>query len=318
MALTPNPDTDWLIAQIERFESIATSSQTFNTTDLIEFLNSELQTVLTPIIQSVNEEFGVMYVDYDTTEIVANGGTLRIPSQATGARLRNVQIVSPQGYITNLPRLSPDKLGQTGFWVAGFYLRNNDLVFYPNFNVLVGSTSPGVVRLSYFRRSNDLTATANTGRVIAIDTIGNTVTLDNSPAGPDWVDGALIDVIIGTSPFDFRLRNATIVDINGAVIELSAADIAEIEIGDYFALAGFTPVAQFVPNEATYLLAQLAAARCLQSLGDTEGYKIASMKAEQLKQNLINLISDRVEGQPQRLVGFGMSRRTGGWNWGGF
>lgn len=112
MAMTPNPDTDWLIAQIQRFESIATSSQTFNTEDLIEFLNAELQTVLTPIIQSVNEEMAVMYVDYGTAEIQANNGVIRIPSQATGARLRNVQLISPNGIINNVPRLAPDEIGR--------------------------------------------------------------------------------------------------------------------------------------------------------------------------------------------------------------
>ncbi len=298
MALAPNPDTDWLIAQAKRFESLATSSQTFNDEDLVEFFNAELQAVVTPIVQSVNEEFGVMVIDYPISSLTETG-SIRIPSQATGARLRNVQYVSNQGYITNVPRLMPDALGQANWAInTGFYVRNNEIVFYPG----PPTYSSGFLRLTYFRRSNQLTETINTGRVIDIDTIGSTITLDNSPVGTDWVVGQLIDIIIGTSPFDFRARSVVIVNILGAVIEIQPSDIDGIEIGDYVALAGFTPVAQFVPMEAMQLLAQLGATRCLQSLGDTEGFKISFAKAEQMKQHLINLISDRVEGQPKRIV----------------
>ena len=75
-------------------------------------------------------------------------------------------------------------------------------------------------------------------------------------------------------------------------------------------MSGQSPVAQFIPAEATYLLAQLAAARCLQALGDTEGYKVSLTKIEQMKNHLINLISDRIEGQPKRIGAVGLARRA--------
>lgn len=303
-----NYDTDWLINQAQRMESLATSSQTFDDQDLIEFFNAELQSVLTPIIQSVNEEFGVMFIDYPISSIQGATG-IRIPSQSTGARLRNVQYVNSQGLITNFPRLNPDKLGIMSNANVGFYIRNNEIVFYPQGPVY----QSGSLRVSYFRRSNQLTAVLDTGRTIEVDVPGNILTLDNSPIGVDWVIGTEVDIIIGTSPFDFRVRNAVIVDINGAAIEFEDGVIDECEVGDYVALAGFTPVAQFVPLEAMQLLAQLGAARCLQSLGDTEGWKISSAKIAEMKQHLINLISDRVDGQPKRLGAIGMSAR-GNWN----
>lgn len=304
-----NYGTDWLIDQVYRFESVASSAQTFDEEDIVQYLNTELQTVVTPLIQSVNEEFGVMYVDTPINELP---DTIRIPSSATGARLRNVQIVFPNNTILNYPRLNPDKLGQFGYTQSlGFYIRNNELVFYPQRPI-----QQGVLRLSYFRRSNNLVRQIQTGRIIAVDTVGNTITMDNSPAGSEWVDGSFVDVIIGESPFDFRAQDAQIIDINGAVIELDPAVIAEVQVGDYVALSGETPVPQFVPAEALQWLAQLAGARCLQALGDTEGFKIAAAKAQVMEQNLKNLISDRIEGQPQRLSAVGLARRaTFGWNY---
>lgn len=296
-----NFGVDWLLSTVYRLESIATSSQTFNDEDVIEFLNIELQSVLTPIIQSVNEEFGVMYFD---TPVSALTSSIRIPSQATGARLRNVQLINPNGLIQNLPRLNPDKLGEYGFSnQLGFYIQNNELVFYPS-----KPTLDGTLRLCYFRRPNSLVASAGTGRVLAVDPIGNTITLDTSPAGVDWIVGADIDVIIGESPFDFRLQNQEIISLGGPSIELT--DVSAIQVGDYVALSGQSPVAQFIPAEATYLLAQLAAARCLQALGDTEGYKVSLTKIEQMKNHLINLISDRIEGQPKRIGAVGLARRA--------
>lgn len=308
MNFTNSQDTDWLIDQAKRFESLATSSATFDKEDLIEFFNAELQSVLTPIVQSVNEEYGVMVVDYllaSLTDLEA----IRIPSQATGARLRNVQFVSPQGFVQSFPRVNPDKLDQVS--QLSFYIRNNELVFYPR----SPSSVSGTLRLTYFRRSNVLTTVVSTGRVIAIDTVGGLINLDNSPVGSDWIAGNQIDIIVGSSPYDFRARSVTIIAITGSIVQIDLETAAILELGDYFALQGFTPVPQFVPQEAMQLLAQLGAARCLQSLGDTEGWKISQAKIDQMTKHLINLISDRIEGQPKRLSAIGMSRRTSlnGW-----
>lgn len=289
--ISANPDTDWLIKQAQRFESLATSSQTFDDEDMVEFFNAELQSVVTPIIQSVNEEFGVMSIDYDLSQMQWPY-TIRIPSQATGARLRNVQLVNNLGYITNYPRISPEIAG-----AQGFYIRNNEIHFYP----VAPSTWGGILRVTYFRRSNQLVQTIKTGRVVDSDPISGLVSLDNNPDGEGWVPGAAVDIIIGTSPFDFRARDVMLLDINGAVLQVPLDVAATLQEGDYFALAGQTPVPQFVPLEAMHLVAQLGAARCLQSLGDTEGFTLASAKAEQMRLHLINLISDRVEGQPKKI-----------------
>lgn len=303
-------DVGSLIRQVYRMESIATSSQTFNEEDIIEFLNMELQSTVTPVIQSVNEEFGVMSYDI---EVASLPNTVRIPSYATGARLRSVQLINSQGLIQNVPRLDPDKIGQLNFWAQGFYIKNNELVFYPTPPVFQGT-----LRLNYFRRSNKLVEQLATGRIINIDLIGNLVTLDNSPTPTaDWTTGTVCDVIIGESPFDFRLRDVTLVNATGAVLEVDNDVITELQVGDYFALAGETPVAQFIPAEATFYLCQLAGARCLQALGDTEGYQVAMNKAESMRTMLLNMISDRIQGQPKRLTALGMGkRRNMNWNWG--
>lgn len=299
-------NTDWLIAAVQRLESVATSSQTFSEDDIIEFLNLELQSTVVPIIQSVNEEYGVFTYDTPASSL---GDSIAIPSQATGQRLRSVQMVTPDGRFVNLARLNPDMLGQWGsVSTNGFYMRNNELVFYPN-----KPTGDYTLRLNYFRRPNLLVSDTQAGRILSIDTIGNTVTLDNTPS-PSWSAGDAVDVIVGDAPFDFRVRDTDIVNITGPVVELSAAAIAEIEVGDYVSLTGTAPVAQFVPLEALYLLAQLAGARCLQALGDTEGNKIAMMKAESMKQMLLNLISDRIKGQPQKIIARPITRRNR-WAW---
>ena len=137
--------------------------------------------------------------------------------------------------------------------------------------------------------------------------------MDNDPTNTEWDDAdATVDVLIGTAPFDFRLQDSVIVSRTGPDITLN--DVSTIEVGDYVALAGMSPVAQFVPVEATYLLAQLAAQRCLQALGDTEGYKVAAAKIAEMRSHLINLISDRIVGQPKRISALGLARRADlGW-----
>lgn len=289
--------TDWLIEQAIRYESVATSDVTFNTQDLIQFLETELVTTVTPICQSVNEEFGVFYED------VAISGTtvsIPIPSFATGQRLRSVNIVSTgtNQFLTQLPRLNPEQIASVILppW-GGFYLRNNELVFYPT-----PITNPTVIRLSYYRRPNELVETQYSGRVLSIDTILNTVVLDNAPPSNYWSVGDEMDIIISKLPFDFRVKNALLISKAGTTLEFDPAVIAQMQIGDIVALNGESPVAQFIPGEAHYLLAQLAAGRCLQAYGDTEGSKVAMAKAEEMKANLLNLMSDRVQDQPKKIV----------------
>jgi len=295
--------TDWLVANVQRMESVATSSQTFSEDDIVEFLNLELQSTVVPTIQSVNEEFGVFYEEFTSAEL---GTTVQIPAVATGARLRSVQLISPANYITAFPRLSPDSIGKRGaVWPqsAGYYIRNNELVFYPykpqgNFTL----------RLNYFRRPNVLVPATEAGRVLSIDTVGNTVTLDNTPT-TNWAVGENLDIIEGEQPFDFRVQSTPIVNITGPVIELDPAVIAEVQVGDYLARQGESPVVQFVPIEALYLLSQLAGCRCLQALGDTEGWKLSVQKAESMKTMLLNMVSDRIAGNPQKIVARPITRR---------
>lgn len=300
-----NFSTDWLVSTVQRLESVATSSQTFSEDDIVEFLNLELQSTVVPIIQSVNEEFGVFTHD---TAVSALGDTIEIPTQATGQRLRSVQLVTSDGRLINLQRLNPDVLGEwNAVWASGFYIRNNELVFYPQ-----KPSGSYTLRLNYFRRPNVLVPADQAGRVLSIDQIGGTLTLDGTPS-TGWSVGQELDVIVGSAPFDFRVRSTVITDINGPVIEIAPADLAEVQVGDYVALAGESPVAQFVPLEALYFLAQLAGARCLQALGDTEGHALAMQKADSMRTRLLNMISDRVKGQPQKIIARPITRRIRTW-----
>ena len=299
--MSTNYSTDWLIAATQRLESVATSSQTFSEDDVVEFLNLELQSTVVPIIQSVNEECGVFSLD---TEVGDLDATIQIPSQATGQRLRSVQLVTSDGMLVNLPRLNPDMLGNLGApWQTGFYLKNNELVFYPR-----KPTGSYTLRLNYFRRPNVLVPADQAGRVIEVDTLSNTVTLDNTPSN-GWEVGQTVDIIVGDAPFDFRVQTAAITDITGPVVELAADVVAQVEVGDYLSLEGTSPVAQFVPLEALYFLAQLAGARCLQALGDTQGHQLAMQKAESMRMMLLNMISDRIKGQPQKISARPITRR---------
>lgn len=305
--MSSNYGSTWLLKAVQRLESVAASSQTFNDEDVIEFLNLELQSTVVPTVQSVNEEFGVYSYDVPVGDLT---DAIQIPSQATGQRLRSVQLVTSDGRLLNLPRLDPDVLGRwnTG-WGFGYYLKNNSLIFYPR-----KPSGSYVLRLNYFRRPNVLVKETACGRILSIDTLGNTVTLDTSP-DPSWSPGNTVDLIAGQAPFDFVQRAVQIVNVTGPIVELPAASIALLSVGDYVALEGESPVAQFVPLEALYYLAQLAGARCLQALGDTEGHQLAMNKAEMMKQALLNMISDRVQGNPMKVVTRPITRR-GAWNWG--
>lgn len=274
-----------LCDKIRKIEAIPASSNTFTNDDLTEILNMELQSYVVPVIQKVREEYFVV-----TEQHVLNGNTITIPPEAIGLRLRDVAVWDEaQQSLQFIPKLNPEELNAGNLY--GYTLRNDKIVF--------NSVPSGVtISLSYYKRPNDLT---NTEYVTVLTKAGsNQVTVTGMPA--TWVGTVSVDVIGKQIPFVGKSIEVSAVVFSATTLTLPADVYATIEVGDFIATSGFSPVPQYIPVEAHALLVQSAALRCLQSLGDREGWKVSSQKLGRLEMDLISLITPRVESQYKKIV----------------
>jgi len=163
-----------------------------------------------------------------------------------------------------------------------------------------------------------LAAPENYGRVESIDVGAKSIVLDNIPRS--WEVGTRLNSIAADPNFTVTNDDTEITTINSPTVVLSSVD--GISVGDYISDEGYSAIPQ-IPVEAMNYLAQLTAVACLEGLGDVPGMQAAQAIAEQYKQNLLIMISQRVDGSIKKVMNpdgglrlwTGWGRRGRGWSW---
>lgn len=312
--MLPQYNTEVLIETIKRACSVPTSQLTYTETAFTKIANDCLQTQVVPLIMSTREEYFVEYLDV----LTPLDGVIPFPKNAAGAKLRSVcymQNTSPLTLI-NLPRIDLDVVSGVGFWnfntLAGFYVEGNNIVLYPNTSVPTNTN----LRLYFYRRTLELAAPEKYGQIQSIDTGTNTVVLDFLPV--DWDAGTELNAVTSQPNFTIALQLATVTAVSSPSVVLDTVE--GLSVGDYLSEVGYSAVPQ-IPIEAHNYLAQLAAVKCLEGLGDREGMKSAAEVASNLKDNLLIMISQRVDGSVKKVInptgGLRLFSGTGrrGWGW---
>jgi len=312
--MLPQYATEQLIENIKRRCSVPTSQLTYTNEDFVALANDELQGEVVPLIMSTREEYFVE--EYDVA--APADGVIEIPSTAVGAKLRSVCLKQPGSplVLINLPRIDLDVIAGVGFYnfntLAGFFVQKNNIILYPNTSVPQNTT----IRLYFYRRTLVLTDDENYGQVVSVDENTNTVVLSFVPY--DWEAGTEVNAVSSVPNFETTSSLATIQSVSSPSIILDSVE--GLEVGDYIAPYGYSAIPQ-VPVEAHAYLAQLTAVKCLEGLGDRDGMQAAQAKADKLKDNLLVMISQRVDGSVKKIMqpdgGFrlqnGIRRRWFGW-----
>lgn len=277
-------DTSYLIEQVKRRASIPTSQQLFTLDKLTIMLNDELQTRIVPFLMSMREEWYVINIDY-----TSDGNTTQytIPSDAVGQKLRNVTLWENGRMMMDVQRLDPDMLYDAVF---GFYVENNKIVFYP-----VAPSTNKIIRISYFKRSNELVQTNEAGQITVIT--GNDLTLGLTPP-TTFINGASVQVQSSKSPFPIILTT-TITGVLGSVITLADTPTG-VQEGDWLVLEGQS-VFPNIPSELVPALTQAVAVKCLAALGDTEGMNIAQAEYQQIEFSARATLSPKIDGAPKKV-----------------
>jgi hypothetical protein len=280
----PDYTTTGLIEQVKRRISIPPSQNLITTARFISILNDELQTRIVPFLMSMREEWFVTYVDYSTDGTTSE---YDIPSDAVGQKLRDVQLWQNGKQYKNVPRLAPEQLVDSYF---GFYVQNNKIIIYPD-----ALASGYTLRISYFKRTNDLVSTNDAGYISTASS--NQITLSTTPPAT-FINGAEIDIISKNSPFITK-ETLTISNVVGSTITFTSNTTAVT--GDYACISGES-VYPNIPIECIAMLCQSAGIRVLEALGDTEGLQIAMANYAQIEQSAKSTLSPKVDGEVKRVI----------------
>lgn len=312
--MKPQYNTEELIKTIKRACSVPTSQLTYTPADFSALANDCLQTQVVPLMMSAREDYFVDHIDILSTA----DGVIPFPENAVGSKLRNVCYVQQSSplVLINLPRVDLDVVAGVGFYnintLAGFYLEGNDLVLYPNTSVPVNTT----LRMYYYKRTLVLAPPESYAQVQSVDPDTNTIVLDFVPYA--WEVGTIVNSVSSTPNFSITNEAMEITALSSPSIILDSVD--GIEEGDYISEEGYSAIPQ-VPIEAHNYLAQLTAVKALEGLGDKAGMESAAEVAKVLKESLLVMVSQRVDGSVKKVInpsgglrlGAGIGRR--GWGW---
>ena len=151
----PYYTTDQLIESVKRRISYPLSQNTFQYSDLVAFLNEELQLSAVPAVKMEHEEY---FVYKRTTPLVDGISRYEIPDRAIGMALRDMKYSDTNGNFYDMTRIAPDdkaffqQSNGSNQTVAKFYVEGNEIVLTP----LVQAGASGKLNFFFYLRPNSL------------------------------------------------------------------------------------------------------------------------------------------------------------------
>ncbi len=306
-----NYTNDALVADIKRRTFMPISQITFSDDDLLDFADEEMQIGIVPLLMSVREDYLVTFKEDTITATKASYG---MHPRAIGQKLSDVTIVFPNSDATTptettIPRLQADQAVSglvNGY--PGFYLRNNKVILQ-NPTTFAGQK----LRQYYFLRPSKLVLTNQASQITRVgpDSLGtplaaNQVEVNYIP--PEFGSNSTFTqtVDLNRNVPGFEILNMDIqAQFNVSTLVVTFPSLTslpeDLAVGDWICLAGQATIAQ-VPAELHPILAQRVAIKVLESIGDNNNIQFAQGKLREAETTVLGLLSNRVEGEPQKIV----------------
>ena len=314
--------TTQLLAHIRRVASLPTASTMVGYTDAAILVHADavLQGRVAPLVANSRDEHAISTAD---VAVAANQATVRLPPRVAAGRLRDVTIRTPDGsgYVS-VPRLEPEDAAMFG--LAGSTTdRPVAVVVQAGFlRIIPASTSALTLRISYVRTPSSLVAATSPTGILATALTVNTTQLTVSHAGT--LSAGNYDLIMASNGDSLADSAATQVTSLGSTTFLNSAlspMFANVQAeatryaqeGVWLCPAGYTCIVP-LPDAASPLLVYRTAAAFMQAIGDTEAAGRTEGLANEMERQLVPLLSERIEGEPQVARPTFQNRRSR-WNW---
>ena len=291
---------DDIVSSVKRRAQLPAANGKLSDADILAIADEEVQTTIAQIERRAKEEFNVKSVD---TTTVAGQSKYRIPTRAQGAVLRDVLVIDASDNVLDVPQIP---LEHADFYEDGadYWWPNSVACAVEGDNlILIPAPTVGQVftlRFRYYRRPSRLVLTSDA----AVDKIGTVIssTTFRSATYPtnNHSTNDVVDLVQAIPNFDSLVDDATIT-INGNDEIVFPAAVSEAVVGDYVCDAGTTPIPQIIA-ELHPLLVRATLVSVLEAIGDRAALPPAQAKMQEMMDNAVYLINDRVEGAAKRIV----------------
>lgn len=302
--------SDKLITSVKRRAMIPSSQSTFTTDDFLDFANEEIDNELIPEILRLHEDY--LLTREDVT-LVANQSRYVIPSGAIGNKVRDVAFLDTNGNIYEMTRIHAGDLSHYASTsghdkLYSFMVEGSDIVLVPE----IDGTISGSLRFFYYKKPNEIVATSRTATITAINSttevVVDAIPTENSLSIFSLTDD--YDIVNHKEAFNSIESGISVTSIAGTTITFSSEISSAVKIGDYVNLEGESSVIQ-LPSEVHSMLAHKVAMRCIEAMGDAQGLQIAEAKNKRMMDRMTNLLDNRVEDSPKKIVNRTSSLRQG-------
>lgn len=293
--------TNFLLPQLRLLPLMPSVQALFSDSDLLSFLNMEMNSKIYPLIDNQQSEYFVYRDDipYDSSVLIYD-----FPTRALAGKLRSVSFVDANDNEVRLPQLRPEDImsnvNSTGLAINpalwGFYVENNKIRTYLS-SVNGGNNNYKTLRLRYIRQPNQLVANTAAAQVALVS--GNNVTVTALPS--TYTTSVTYDAISQTPNFNALQDDMVCTNISSLTMTFSSVP-STLAVGDWICLSGQSPIAQIPANPGLNLLLQLGAAKALEVAGDVQGYNIAMSQAATMKEYFISVLTPRIDGNVIRLT----------------
>ena len=300
---------DNLLTNVRLRARIPDGSSVASDAELLLLADELVADTFLPLIRGAAEEY--MVAQQDTT-ITSGTAAYRIPERAQVQGLRDVILVqASSGDGVSMPRVPLEERaaytsGPAPGWRAGvgFCVQGDKVILLPS-----PTQSGFTLRMRYYQRPSRLVPAASAAKVTVISATPS-FTVDAVPS--TWTTSLKYDTIEGTPGFDWLGLDATATTASGTTMAFAATPSSEIAIGDYFALAGETPVPQ-IPAELHSTLVLALVARVHGMVGDAQAEDRALRQLAGRLEAAKTLLAPRVDGEEIRIINRTSPLRSGRW-----
>jgi hypothetical protein len=287
--------SEGLIDSIKRRASVPENQVTFDKTDFLELANEEMLIGLVPSILQFHEDY---FLFEEAVPLEENVTEYTIPYRSIGNKLRDVQYKLDDKNYNEMTRIAIDnRFEEFDNGLLRYYIKNN--------KVVIASThaSPQAsLAMIYYIRPSKLVLEEDIGVITSINRTTGEIATSGLPT--KFSTNIKYDFYKVKSPHRILKIDLNAATINPTTNTLTFApsDIpSDLEVGDHVSQAEESNIPQ-IPTELHAVLAHRVACRILEAIGDTQGLQNANVKLAEMEMKTGNLIDDRVEGSPKKVI----------------
>lgn len=294
----PNYTVDNLVTSVRNKYINPQSQSLFEDTDVVSLLDEELRSNIIPVINSCDSDYWITNYDQQVT----GAASYTVPQRSAAGALYDVVFLDTQGNPIDMQKLSTVQIKATfpfGYqlplYTFGYYVEDDQVFLYPQ---QAQNATGYKLRMKFYRRPNNLTLSTNCAQITNIASSVVTVNYIDTA----WTTSTTFDVIQNFPQFISISDGLGITNIDSVNLKLTLSSVPTgLAVGMYLCPTLMTCIPQ-IPYETYPLLVQRGIIRMAESLGDSQGTQLAEKRYEEMKKDIINMMTPRVKKSARKIV----------------